>query len=101
MSLIENFVTAVSSYDVHKPAKKSSLIAPWLGIDRTRPGMSQRIGNYLEDFFALDMGTQNKLPLTDYKTGRNYMITCNDEDHQVDMLALPILVIERRQLHRG
>jgi len=101
MSLIENFVTAVSSYDVHKPAKQSSLIAPWLGIDRTRPGMSQRIGNYLEDFFALDMGTQNKLPLTDYKTGRNYMITCNDEDHQVDMLALPSKWVQyKKYVHR-
>jgi len=89
MSLIENFITAVATYDVNKPAKQSSLIAPWLGIDRTPSGMSQRIGNYLEDFFALDMGDQNKLPLTDYKKGRNYMITYKGEDHQVDMLALP------------
>ena len=89
MSLIENFITAVSTYNVNKPARQSSLIAPWLGIDRTPPGMSQRIGNYLEDFFALDMGNQNKLPLTDYKKKRNYMITYKGEDHQVDMLALP------------
>ena len=72
---LENFIEAVSTYDVDKPTKKSSLIAPWLGIDRTPPGLSQRIGNYVEDFFALDMATQNKLPLTDYKIGRNYMIT--------------------------
>ena len=55
MSLVENFIHVVSTYDVKKPAKQSSLIAPWLGIDRTPPGKSQRIGNYLEDFFAFDM----------------------------------------------
>lgn len=86
---LENFIEAVSTYDVDKPTKKSSLIAPWLGIDRTPPGLSQRIGNYVEDFFALDMATQNKLPLTDYKIGRNYMITYDYENHQVDMLAMP------------
>ena len=45
---LENFIEAVSTYDVDKPTKKSSLIAPWLGIDRTPPGLSQRIGNYVK-----------------------------------------------------
>ena len=89
MTLVENFIHVVSTYDVKKPARKSSLIAPWLGIDRTPSGMSQRIGNYLEGFFAFDMGNQNKLPLTDYKKNRDYMITQDGEDHQVDMLAMP------------
>ena len=89
MTIVENFIDVVRTYDVKKPARKSSLIAPWLGIDRTPSGMSQRIGNYLEGFFALDMGNQNKLPLTDYKKNRDYMITQNGEDHQVDMLAMP------------
>jgi len=101
MGLIENFITSVATYDVNKPAKQSSKIAPWLGIDRTPPGMSQRIGNYLEDFFALDMGNQNKLPLTDYKKKRDYMITQDGEDHQVDMLSLPSKWIEyKKYVHR-
>ena len=98
--LVKNFIEAVSSYDVDKPSRKSSLIAPWLGVERTPSGMSQRIGNYLEDFFALDMGTQNKLPLTDYKRGKNYMITYDGSNHQVDMLAKPSVCEPGKYIHR-
>ena len=88
-SLKENFSTVLSTYDLKKPARQSSLIAPWLGIKRTPSGLSQRVGNYLEDLFALDMGVQNKLSETDFKEGRYHMITQNGEDQQVDMLAMP------------
>ena len=87
--LTENFFTVLKSYDIKKPSRKSSLIAPWLGIERTPSGMSQKIGNYLEDWLALDMGDQNKLLQTDYKKGRNFMITYDGSNHQIDMLAKP------------
>lgn len=88
-SLKENFFTVVATYDTKKEARQSSLIAPWLGIPRTPAGLSQRVGNYIEDLFALDMGEQNKLLMTDFKKGRNFMITHNGSNHQIDMLAIP------------
>ncbi len=97
MDLQETFIQVVSTYDVNKKPKKSSLIAPWLGIERTPRGMSQRIGFYLEDLFAADMGKKNILPLTDYKQGRNYMITY-EGNHQVDMLAKPSEMVIHREL---
>ena len=88
-SLKENFITVLESYNTKKEARQSSLIAPWLGIKRTPAGMSQRVGNYLEDLFALDMGKQNKLLLTEFKKGRNFMITHEGSNHQIDMFAMP------------
>lgn len=88
-SLKPNFQAVLATYDTKKEARQSSLIAPWLGIERTPTGFSQRFGNYIEDLFALDMGDQNKLSLTDFKKGRNFMIKHNGSEHQIDMLAIP------------
>jgi hypothetical protein len=100
-ALKENFFEVLETYDTKKEARQSSLIAPWLGIDRTPPGFSQRVGNYLEDLFALDMGEQNKLDLTDFKKGRNFMITHDGSNHQIDMLAMPSDWVQwKRYLHR-
>jgi hypothetical protein len=101
-SLEKNFLTVLGGYNTKKKARQSSLIAPWLGIERTPPGLSQRIGNYLEDMFALDMGEQNKLHMTDFKKGRNFMITHKGKNHQIDMLAIPSdwEVFKKRYLHR-
>jgi len=84
-----DFFTVLKTYDTKKEVRQSSLIAPWLGIERTPAGFSQRIGNYLEDTFALNAGNQNKLMMTDYKKGRNFMITHKGSNHQIDMLATP------------
>ncbi len=101
MSLKENFLSVLETYNTKKDARQSSLIAPWLGIDRTPPGLSQRVGNYLEDLFSLDMGEQNKLHMTDFKKNRNFMITHNGSNHQIDMLAMPSDWIKwKRYLHR-
>ena len=89
MTLKENFFTVLKTYNTKKEVRQSSLIAPWLGIERTPAGFSQRVGNYLEDTFALDLGEKNKLMLTDYKKGRNFMITHNGSNHQIDLLAIP------------
>lgn len=100
-TLKENLFKVLETYDTKKEAKKSSLIAPWLGIERTPPGLSQRVGNYLEDLFALDQGDQNKLSMTDYKTGRNFMITHKGQNHQIDMLAIPSdWEVSKKFLHR-
>lgn len=88
-SLKENLFKVLETYDTKKAARQSSLIAPWLGIKRTPAGFSQRVGNYLEDLLALDLGEKNKLILTDYKIGRNSMITHNGSNHQIDLLAIP------------
>ena len=88
-SLKENLFTVLETYNTKKEARQSSLIAPWLGIKRTPAGFSQRVGNYLEDLLALDLGEKNKLILTDYKRGRNSMITHNGSNHQIDLLAIP------------
>ena len=88
-TLKENLFKVLETYDTKKEARQSSLIAPWLGIKRTPAGFSQRVGNYLEDLFALDMGEQNKLMMTDYQKGRNFMITHDGKNHQLDMLAMP------------
>lgn len=89
MTIVEDFIHVASTYDLKKPPKQSSLIKPWLGKTSIPQSVSIKVGNILEDFFAYSMGTQNKLSLTDYKTGRNYMITYDGEDHQIDMLAMP------------
>jgi hypothetical protein len=88
-NLKANLFTVLETYDTKKEARQSSLIAPWLGIKRTPAGFSQRVGNYLEDTLALDLGEKNKLMLTDYKKGRNFMITHNGSNHQIDLLAIP------------
>ena len=87
--LKEKFFSVLETYDTKKEVRKSSLIAPWLGIERTPSGLSQRVGNYLEDLFAVDQGDQNKLAMTDHKMGRNFMITHKGKNHQIDMLAIP------------
>jgi hypothetical protein len=100
-NLKENFFTVLETYDTKKKARKSSLIAPWLGIERTPPGLSQRVGNYIENLLALDMGEQNKLHMTDFKKGRDFMITHNGSNHQIDMLAMPSDWVKwKRYLHR-
>jgi len=100
-SLKQNFHAVLATYDTKKEARQSSLIAPWLGIKRTPAGFSQRIGNYIEDLFALDMGEQNKLLMTDFKKGKKFMITHNGSNHQIDMLAIPSAwEIWKRFLHR-
>jgi hypothetical protein len=100
-SLKPNFQAVLETYDTKKEARQSSLIAPWLGIERTPTGFSQRFGNYIEDLFALDMGDQNKLSLTDFKKGRNFMIKHNGSEHQIDMLAIPSDWEEwKKYLHR-
>jgi hypothetical protein len=100
-SLKPNFQAVLETYDTKKEARQSSLIAPWLGIERTPTGFSQRFGNYIEDLFALDMGDQNKLSLTDFKKGRNFMIKHNGSEHQIDMLAIPSNWEEwKKYLHR-
>lgn len=100
-SLKENLFSSLETYDTKKEPRQSSLIAPWLGIERTPSGFSQRVGNYLEDFVALDIGEQNKLHMTDFKKGRNFMITHNGSDHQIDMLAIPSDWVQwKRYLHR-
>ena len=100
-SLKPNFQAVLETYDTKKEARQSSLIAPWLGIERTPTGFSQRFGNYIEDLFALDMGDQNKLSLTDFKKGRNFMIKHNGSEHHIDMLAIPSDWEEwKKYLHR-
>jgi hypothetical protein len=104
-NLKENLFTVLETYDTKKEARQSSLIAPWLGIKRTPAGFSQRVGNYLEDLLALDMGEQNKLLMTDFKKGRNFMITHNGANHQIDMLAIPSnlesdLEVVKKIIHR-
>lgn len=100
-TLKENLFKVLETYDIKKEARKSSLIAPWLGIERTPAGLSQRVGNYLEDLFALDMGEQNKLMMTDYKKNKNFMINHNGSEHQIDMLAIPSDWEEwKRYVHR-
>lgn len=85
----KNLLTVTNSYNTKKEARQSSLIAPWLTIDRTPAGLSQRIGYIVEDFCALDMGDQNKLILTDYTRGRNFMIRHEGSNHQLDLLSIP------------
>jgi len=100
-TLKENFLSVLETYDTKKKARQSSLIAPWLGIERTPKGLSQRVGNYLEDLFALDMGDQNKLHLTDFKKDRNFMIMHEGSSHQIDMLAMPSDWVQwKRYVHR-
>ena len=43
----------------------------------------------------------SKFVETDFKKGRNYMITHNGTDHQIDMLAIPSEWVQwKRYLHR-
>ena len=67
-----------------KPAKKSSLIKQWLGIDISQ-SLSIRIGNYLEEFFVQlvdDISILSDLQLRDSQR----VIERDGEYHQVDLL---------------
>jgi len=88
-SLKRTAFDVTNSYNTRKEARQSSLIAPWLTIDRTPAGLSQRIGNIVEDILALSTGEQNRLIMTDYKRGRNFMITHGGSNHQIDLLSMP------------
>lgn len=100
-NLKENFLTVIETCDTKKPPRKSSLIAPWLGIERTPRGLSQRVGNYIEDLFVLDVGEQNKLHMTDFIQQRKFMITQNGSNFQIDFLAMPSAWVQwKRYVYR-
>ena len=68
--------------------KKASPLAQWLGIERTPPGMSQKLGNHLEEFFSRLMGDENALDTLEIIPGTQMPGICHDgEWHQVDLLA--------------
>ena len=68
--------------------KKRSPLAEWLGIERTPPGMSQKLGNHLEEFFSRLMGDENALGVLDIIPGTQMPgIQHEGEWHQVDLLA--------------
>ena len=71
------------------PPKQASPLARWLGINRTPPGMSQKLGNHLEDFFSALMGEENFLPRLDLIPSTAMRgVQHEGEWHQVDLLAL-------------
>ena len=68
-----------------KPAKKSSLIKQWLGIDISQ-SLSIRIGNYLEEFFVQLVDDISILPDLQLRDGQR-VIERDGEYHQVDLLV--------------
>ena len=68
-----------------KPAKKSSLIKQWLGIDISQ-SLSIRIGNYLEEFFVQLVDDISILSDLELRDGQR-VIQRDGEYHQVDLLV--------------
>ena len=72
----------------HSTPKRTSPIAQWLGVSRTPPGMSQKLGNHLEEFFSRLMCKENAIDILDIIPGTQMRgIYHKGEWHQVDILA--------------
>ena len=86
MNITDIFVSILKEEMNSKTPKKSSLIQEWLGTKSVPQSVSIRVGNYLETFFTQMMGDYNCLDKLNL-VGRNYIITVDNEDHQVDILG--------------
>ena len=96
MNLESTFAQILRNQSLAKP-KQSSLIQQWLGTTNVPQYLSIRIGNYLELLFNFIIGDINILPELPLK-GKQRILSHNNEDHQVDILARIGSVIYHREL---
>ena len=68
------------------PVNLTSDIKRWLGRDCTQ-SVSVKLGNYLEDYFNLLLGSKNILHELDIYHGKPSIQSENGEWHQIDILA--------------
>ena len=96
MNLECTFAQIITNRTTSKP-KQSSHIQEWLGTPDVPHYLSIRIGNYLEALFntlLAELSILSELPLK----GKQRIITYNNEDHQVDIVARIGSAIYHREL---
>jgi len=96
LNLETTFAQILTNRTISKP-RQSSLIQQWLGTPDVPQYLSIRIGNYLEELFNTILGELSILSELPLK-GKQRIITYNNEDHQVDIVARIGPVIYHREL---
>lgn len=96
MNLETTFAQILTNKTISKP-KQSSHIQEWLGTPNVPQYLSIRIGNYLEELFNIILGELSILSELPLK-GKQRIITYDNEDHQVDIVARIGSVIYHREL---
>ena len=86
-NLSETFIKIIEKAKSNsKPARKSSIIKQWLGINIPQSACI-RMGNYLETLFDTLLQEKSILHELPIRKGNSYYLEFQGEKHQVDLLA--------------